>query len=162
MLDWFLDLFTLQALGHFMIGVGAASAWHLIKARMSGKIVVFRWKYVTIPFVFGLTMFMAVQNQQNADCVREFQQVLRDRSAVTTENDQLSIYQRRLLYDWIHSLVFPPPQIARLPGNDPERQQWAINLTVETDKKFRASLDQQRENDEFRAAHPLPPARCGL
>lgn len=161
MIDWLLNLFTLAGLGHFLVGVGAASAWHLVKARIRGLTVVFRWKYVAVPFVFGLTMFVAVQNQQNADCVREFNHVLRQRSEITTENDSISLEQRQLLYDWIHSLVFPPPDIAGLDGADPRREKWALDLTIETDHKFDESMRIQRENEAERAAHPLPPPTCG-
>lgn len=162
MLDWFLNLFTLEGLGHFVIGVAAASAYHLLKARFTGKIVVFKWQYVAVPFAFLIAMSMAFQNQQNADCVREFNQVLRERSSVTSENDQLSIHQRELIYNWMHNLVFPPPHIAGLPGSDPAREKWAIDLTLETDQQFRESINQQRENDAYRAAHPLPAPTCGL
>jgi len=162
MVNWFLDLFTLPSLGYFGLGVAAAGLWHLIKARFQGRVLIIRWQYIATPLVIALAVYMAVQSQQNADCIRQFQQVIRDRASVTTENDKLSQQQRALLYTWIHSLVFPPPDIAKLPGADPVREKWAINLTLETDKKFRASLDEQRENDEFRAAHPLPPATCGL
>lgn len=161
MTDWFLSLFTLEGLLHFVTGVGAAGVWHLVKARIQGKIVIFRWQYVAVPFAFGITMFVAVQNQQNADCVREFNQTLRERSAITSENDRLSIRQRELIYDWIHNLVFPPPDIAALPGSDPRRENWAINLTLETDRQFRASIEEQRSNDAIRAANPLPPPTCG-
>jgi hypothetical protein len=103
-----------------------------------------------------------LQNQQNADCVREFNQVLRERSEITSENDKLSVEQRSLIYDWIHSLLFPPPEIASLPGSDPRREKWAISRTLETDESFKASIEQQRANDARRAANPLPPPTCGL
>ncbi len=162
MLEWFTDLFTAQGLGHFCVGIAAASAWHLMKARCTGRVVIFKWQYIAIPMAVATTLYIAIQTQQNADCVREFQQVLRDRSSVASENDRISQDQRKLIYDWIHNLVFPPPEIDKLDGADPVREKWAIDLTLETDKRFRASLDEQRENDEFRAAHPLPPATCGL
>lgn len=162
MLEWFTDLFTAASLGYFCLGVGVASAWHLIKARFTGKIVIFRWKYIAVPAAIGIALYMSIQTQQNADCVREFQHVLRERSSVTSDNDRISQYQRTLVYDWIHNLVWPPPEIAKLDGADPARQKWAIDLTLETDRKFRASIDEQQENDEFRAAHPLPPPTCGL
>lgn len=162
MINWLLNLFTLQGLFHFMVGVGTAAGYHLAKAYARRQVVIFKWQYIAVPLVIGLTMYMANQTQSNADCVREFQQVLRDRSSVTTENDKLSQQQRTLIYHWIHTLVFPPPDIARLDGTDPARQKWAIDLTLETDKEFRASLDDQRENDAYRAAHPLPPPTCGL
>lgn len=161
MSDWFLDLFTLSHLGSFMLGVATATSWHYAKARFQHRIMVIKWQYIALPLAVGLTAYMAVETQQSADCVREFQQVLRERAKVTSENDQLSIEQRKLLYDWIHELLFPPPDIAKLPGSDPARETWAIDLTLETDKKFAASLEQQKENDAQRAAHPLPPATCG-
>lgn len=162
MIDWLMNLFTLQGLFHFMSGVGAAAMWHLSKAYFRRQVVIFKWQYIAAPLVIGITLYMANQTQTNADCVREFQQVLRDRSSVTSENDKLSQEQRQLIYGWIHNLVFPPPDIAKLDGTDPARERWAVDLTLETDKKFRASLDEQRDNDEYRAAHPLPPATCGL
>jgi len=162
MLDWFSDLFTAANIGYFMLGVGAAALWHWVKAQLSNRVLVFRWQFVALPIACFIAINVSLQSQQNADCVREFQQVLRDRSALTSENDKLSQQQRLLIYNWMHSLVFPPPDIARLPGNDPVREKWAIDLTVDTDRKYRASLDEQRENDEYRAAHPLPPAPCGL
>lgn len=162
MLDWFLELFTLPHLGYFTLGVFAAAGWHLIKARIQHRIVIIRWSYIAIPLVFIVALNMSIQTQQNADCVREFNQVLRERSKVTTENDQISIEQRELIYDWIHELLFPPPEIAKLPGSHPAREKWAIDLTLKTDAAFAKSIQQQRENEAHRAANPLPPPTCGL
>lgn len=161
MTEAILALLSIDHLVSFCAGVAATCAWHFFKARRRREILVIKWQYIATPVVVALAVYMAAETQQNADCVREFQQVLRDRSAVSTENDQISIAQRKLLYNWIHALVFPPPEIAKLPGGDPVREKWAIDLTLQTDKQFRASLDEQRENDEYRAAHPLPPPRCG-
>jgi hypothetical protein len=162
MLNWFLELFNIEHLGYFTLGATAATGWHLVKARWQNRSLIVRWQYMFIPMVIIVAAHMAVQNQQNADCVREFNQVLRERAAVTTENDRLSIEQRKLIYDWIHNLIFPPPHIAELPGSHPVREKWAIGLTLETDKKFAESIQQQRENDARRAANPLPPPTCGL
>lgn len=162
MLDWFTDLFTLEHLGFFVLGVTAACTYHIVKAKFQRKVVIINWQYITIPLVVLLAAYMAVQNQQNANCVREFQQTLRERSAITSDNDRLSIEQRVLVYDWMHGLVFPPEDIAALPGSDPRREKYALDLTIATDKKFEASLEQQRENDARRAANPLPPPTCGL
>lgn len=161
MLDWFVDLFTLPNLGYFGLGVAAACVWHWWQARRKNRTLILDWRYIAIPFVFGIVAYVAVQNQQNANCVREFNQVLRERASVTSQNDQLSIQQRELIYDWIHNLVFPPPHIADLPGSDPRRERWATDLTIETDKQFRDSIEEQRRNDAVRAANPLPPPTCG-
>jgi len=82
---------------------------------------------------------MANQTQQNADCVREFQQVLRDRSSVTSENDKLSQEQRQLIYGWIHNRC-PAARTSRsstertLRGSDgPSTSRWRRI------RKFRAS-----------------------
>lgn len=161
MLDSLANLFTIEGLLHFMLGVVAACAYHVAKARLRKRVITFRWQYLAMPLTVGVVVFTAVQTQQNADCVREFNQVLRDRSSVTSENDQLSIEQRQLIYDWMHNLVFPPPDIADLPGTDERRERWALEITIETDKRFRESLEKQRDNDEYRRAHPLPPPTCG-
>lgn len=161
MLEWFTDLFSLDGLAHFLIGVGAAAIYHAVKAKLTGKILVFKAQYFAIPMAIAVMLYIAMQTQQNANCVREFQQVLRDRSTITSDNDRISQDQRKLVYEWIHNLVFPPPDIAKLDGNDPVREKWAINLTLETDKQFRDSLEQQQDNDDYRAAHPLPPPQCG-
>lgn len=162
MLDAVLNLFTLQGLFHFATGAGVAGLWHIVKARRRGEIVIFRWKYIATPFVLAIAMYISAQTQQNANCVREFNQTLRVRSAITAENDALSIQQRELIYHWIHTLVFPPPDVADLDPDDPARERWAINFTIETDRLFAASIEEQRVNDTERAAHPLPPPTCGL
>lgn len=161
MLDWFLGLFTASGLVQFSAGVGAACVYHYVKAHLKGRVVVFKWQYMAVPLVLGIAGFITIQTQQNANCVREFQQVLRVRAAITTENDQLSIQQRQIIYNWIHGLIFPPPPISDLDTEDPVRQKWALQFTIETDKTFRASINQQHENDRERAEHPLPAPTCG-
>lgn len=162
MLNWLQDLATLEHLGYFMMGVASACGWHFVKARIQGRILIIKWQYIAIPLVLAIAAHMSVQNQENADCTREFNQVLRERAAVTTQNDQISIQQRELIYQWIHNLIFPPPEIARLDTNDPVRQEYAVKLTRATDEKFAALIDKQREYERHRAANPLPPPTCGL
>lgn len=162
MVNWVFDLFTLEHLAYYAAGVASACIWHVVKARIQHRIVVIRWQYMAVPLVLGLVLYMGAQTQANADCVREFNQVLRERSAVTSENDQISIYQRELIYNWIHDLIFPPPEVADLPGSDPRREAWAISLTQETDRQFAESIQKQRANDARRAANPLPAPTCGL
>jgi hypothetical protein len=161
MLNWFLELFTIEHLGYFCLGIFTAGGWHLVKAQLQNRVVIIKWQYITVPMVIMLASYMAVQNQQNADCVREFNQVLRARSQVTAENDAISIYQRELVYNWMRDLIFPPPGIAELPPTDPVRETWAINMTMETEQLFKESIAKQRENDAHRAANPLPPPTCG-
>ena len=129
--DWFHDLFTVENLAYFVLGGLVTCAYQLVKARLTDRTVIIKWQYFVIPLAMGIALNISLQTQQNADCVREFNQVLRVRSEVTSENDRISIEQRELIYDWIHNLVVPPPEIARLPGRGPRRGKWAINLTLD-------------------------------
>ncbi|MGV0793002.1 hypothetical protein [Mycolicibacterium sp. XJ1819] len=162
MLNWFIDLFTLDHLGYFLLGVASAAVWHYLKAQIQRRILVIKWQYIAVPFALAIVLYTAVQNQQNADCVREFNHVLRERASVTTQNDQISIEQRELIYTWIHALIFPPPDIAALHDNHPLRRDYALRLTIATDMKFAELIEKQREYERVRAANPLPPPTCGL
>jgi len=157
-----LGLVTVGNMIWFCTGVAIAGIYHLIKAKIQNRHVTMRWQFIGVPLAVGTVLYVAVQNQENANCVREFQQVLRDRSAISAENDAISLEQRHVVYDWMHNLVFPPPQVARLAPNDPDRQQWILDFTIDTDAKLRDGFDRQQANDAERAAHPLPPATCGL
>ena len=161
MLDWFLDLFTIANLGYFVLGVTATCAYHLVKAHFQDRTVIIKWQYIIVPMAMALVLHVALQTQANADCVREFNERLSIRSKITEENDRLSIEQRELIYDWIHGLIYPPPDIAKLNPNDPVREKYSIDLTIEADKKFDASIKRQHEKLEERAANPLPPGNCG-
>lgn len=162
LLDWFSDLFTLAGLAHFLFGAGTAFVYHWIKAQIKHRKIVFKSQYFVVPLVIGIIAYTAITNQQNADCVRQFQHALKARSQITIENDEISIQQRQLIYNWIHALVFPPPEIAQFEPNSPERNRWELELTIETDKKFSESMKKQKENDEQRRLTPYPEPTCGL
>ena len=144
MVDWFIDMFTLGNLGYFFLGVATASAWHLVKARFQGRTVIIKWQYVAIPVAILIAAYMSVQNQQNADCVREFNETLQVRARITSQNDEVSLRQRELIYEWIHG------------GGSLNRE-----LTQKTDREFADLIHLQREYEQQRAANPLPPATCG-
>ncbi len=162
MTDWATQLFTLTHLGAFLFGVTAATAWHAIKARVQHRVLIIHWQYIAVPLVIGIALYLAQETQRSADCVREFQQVLRERSSVTTQNDQISIEQRELIYEWMHNLVFPPPDIARLDEGDPARKEYLQLLTEVTDERFAELIAKQREFERVRSENPLPAPRCGL
>lgn len=96
-----------------------------------------------------------------AACQKEFNETLAKRSAITTENDRISLAQRDAIVGWVHDLVFPPPNIAGLPQDAPERQQYALQRTIQLDGFFRATQEEQRKNEQERAANPLPEPTCG-
>lgn len=87
---------------------------------------------------------MVTETRRNINCVREFNETLRIRAQITTENDQVSVQQRELIYRWIHG------------GGSLNRP-----LTEETDRVFADLIEQQREYERQRAANPLPPSICG-
>lgn len=95
------------------------------------------------------------------DCQRQFNEALRARSAITTENDELSQIQRTALADWLHDLLFPPPDMVKLGRTGPEYNKWALDLTQHYYGIIADAQRKQDENNRERAAHPLPEPTCG-
>jgi hypothetical protein len=159
--EWFYGLFTWTGLSYLTLGFVVSWGWQCGKAMVKRRKIEFRWNslvYIACALVIAWVM---VETREANQCIQEFNQALRVRSQITQENDRLSIQQREIIYGWMHALVFPPPHIAQLSNSDPKRQQWAVQLTLDTDEVFKKSLEQQRENDEKRAANPLPAPTCG-
>lgn len=78
---------------------------------------------------------------------------------VTTEYNRQSQEQRTALSDWLRTLLQPPPDIAALPGNDPVRQQWAVDVTSNYFQTIQRSQSEQAVTDASRPA--LPDPDCG-
>jgi hypothetical protein len=95
------------------------------------------------------------------ECQRQFNGALRARAAITTENDYLSQVQRTALADWLHDLLFPPPEVVKLDRTGPAYNQWALNLTQRYYGIIADAQAKQDENNRERAAHPLPEPTCG-
>lgn len=160
--QWFSELFTTPAhIGYLLLGMSIAWAWQGGRAYVQNRKLTFNMKPLIILLCVGILAFITVSTHRNNECIQQFNEVLRVRSAIATENDQLSIDQRKIVFNWMHSLVFPPPHIAPLENTDPRRQQWAIQLTLDADDAFAKSLERQRINEEERAKHPLPNPTCG-
>ena len=111
-----------------------------------------------------------------ANCQREFNQALKARSAITAENDRLSVKQRDLLTAlddasgvWVGRLLNPPDSIAALSPDDPRRQAWNEDVTrvyYQRATELRTEIadvrkEQTRLQDE-RNQHPLPEPTCGV
>ncbi|AKF14280.1 hypothetical protein SEA_VINCENZO_18 [Mycobacterium phage Vincenzo] len=109
------------------------------------------------------------------DCQREFNQALKARSQITTENDRISTQQRDLftaLDEAAGTLVDrqlnPPADIAALPMDSPRRLAWnedVARVYYQRTSKLRGQIadlraEQTRLQHE-RAAHPLPEPTCG-
>lgn len=98
---------------------------------------------------------------QVQDCQRQFNDALQNRAAITSENDELSQQQRRIIFDWIHDLIFPPKPYSDMPANDPQRRDYQLTRTIETERKLQDSLNRQDVLQKQRDAHPLPNPTCG-
>lgn len=130
------------------------------------------WYYIGIVIGCATIIFTILQSssayntaketaQEVQDCQREFNQALKARSQITSENDELSQVQRRIIFDWIHALIFPPEPYASMSTNDPRRQDYGFTLTVNTEHAFQASLDRQDALQRQRDQTHLPDPTCG-
>lgn len=79
--------------------------------------------------------------------------------AITTEYNGQSQEQRNALANWLRTLLDPPADIARLPGDDPVRQRWAIDVTSEYFNHIEQLQKEQAATDASRP--PLPDPDCG-
>lgn len=96
---------------------------------------------------------------QVAQCQKEFNAALVARSNVSRENDDLSIEQREIVFEWMHDIVLPPAPVSDWEPNDPRRQTWGINRTIEANNEFKKSIDRQTVLINSRPA--LPDPTCG-
>jgi hypothetical protein len=78
---------------------------------------------------------------------------------VTSEYNRQSEEQRNALADWLRTLLSPPPEIARLDGSDPVRQQWAVDVTSAYFNNIQKSQQEQAATNGKRP--PLPDPDCG-
>lgn len=109
-----------------------------------------------------------------SSCQAVFQSNIAARSAITAENDRVSILQRdklsaldALTGQWIDRLLNPPPHLAGTTLTDPGRQGYFLTVTriyQEQAQKLRSEIDQLRDEAtklaEARAGHPIPEPTC--
>lgn len=130
------------------------------------------WRYAGIAIGIAVIAFVSLQTQaayslakntalESASCQKEFYKALGNRARITGENDEISQNQRKIIYEWIHDLIFPPPPYNTMDPNDPLRQQYGLNLTINTDRAFHESLNRQDQLQNERDSHPLPEPTCG-
>lgn len=107
-------------------------------------------------------------------CQLIFQSNIAARSAITLENDRLSILQRDKLTaldkaagELVNRQLNPPPAIAALPINDTRRLVWNEDVTrfyYEQTQLLRADIEKLREEQNrlaaVRADHPVPDPSC--
>lgn len=133
--------------------------------------------------VFGYVLLQTEQthldtvalSDKTRACQIEFNKALKDRAAITSKNDELSVRQRELLSQlndasgtWINRLLNPPEDIARLDMNNPRRVAWNVDVTrtyYEWATKLRAETvairKEQTQVLAQRNANPYPEPTCG-
>lgn len=162
----------------FLLGVGSVFSWQWLKAKYrerhnpGGKRFVLRvnWLYIAVAFIILVTVSVAVQNQNTFTfakqlaqdtraCQVEFNTALKQRGAITAENDRWSLVQRTALADLVHGLVFLPPDIADLSPENPRRVQYTMDIIAHADKIIREAQQEQDANISKRPSYPDP--TCG-
>jgi hypothetical protein len=94
-------------------------------------------------------------------CQKDFNNALRWRTQIQSENDALAARDRAALRQWLATLLNPPPDIKQLDPNDPIRQAWGIGVTENYMSWARTIEEQRQHNEDERRAHPLPEPTCG-
>ena len=171
-LTWFYGLATVSGMGYFLLGFVSSYiifwAWCMHKHKRLSV----NWRYAGMAVGIVMIVFVSLQTQiaynlakvtaqEVQDCQREFNDALKSRARIASENDELSQEQRRIVFDWMHNLIFPPEPFAAMETNDPRRQDYGFKLTIRTTEQFQKSLDRQDELQTSRDAHPLPDPTCG-
>lgn len=127
------------------------------------------WAWVLI---FAALLYIGYQNQQvrndvvdlsrnTADCQKQFNSAIR---AIADANvSDLKLINKKIDAGavWLGTLLNPPPQIAALGDDTPERKQWAIGLTGDYLNELARIQTEQQKNDELRQKNPLPQPTCG-
>ena len=170
--DWFSGLATIGGFLYFLLGFATAYLWHCAKAKMRHKEIKIPWHIAGIAIGSAAILIGSIQSQsayltaretaeEVQQCQKEFNQALQARIRISNENDEVSLNQRTIVYDWIHHLIFPPPPYDKMDPNDPQRQAYGINITIETDSQFKKQIARQNELDRQRENNPLPDPTCG-
>lgn len=169
---WFTGLASPGNLGYFLAGFFSAILIYCVRQKIKHRTVAIPWHLVGIAVGVAVIIGTSVQSsgaynlakqtaQEVQDCQREFNTALKARAKITSENDELSQDQRRIVFTWIHNLIFPPEPYASMDPSDPRRQTYGISLTIDTEQRFQASLNHQDDLQRERDKHQLPEPTCG-
>lgn len=127
------------------------------------------WAWVII---FAALLYIGYQNQQvrndvvdlsnqTAECQKQFTTALSAIAAANVSDLKLTNNKIDAGARWLGTLLNPPPDIAALGDDTPERKQWAIGLTGDYLNELARIQTEQKKNDEIRHDHPLPQPTCG-
>lgn len=123
-----------------------------------------KWNWLAMMLAVVVFMWVAVTTQRNADCVHQFNEVLRVRSKITEDNDRWSAEQRTALAEWLFTIINPPPEIAKIQAenpSDPRVNEWGVKVTKKYSDIVQQAQREQDENFAERQKHHLPNPTCG-
>ena len=169
---WFAGLATIGGFLYFLVGFLFAYLVNWVRSKIKHRSTRVQWRLggiavgvVAIVIASFQSQSAYITAQQTAKdaraCQIEFAAALAERGEIANENDALSHEQRKIVFDWIHDLIFLPPPYATMDPNDPERQAFAILRTQDAERKFSELIKRQDNLIEERARHPYPDPTCG-
>ena len=170
--DWFAGLATIGGFLYFLVGFLFAYLVNWVRCKIKHRSTKVQWRLggiavgvVAIVITSFQSQFAYITAQQTAKdaraCQIEFTAALAERGKISNENDNLSQEQRKIVFDWIHDLTFPPPPYSAMDPNDPERHTYSILRTQDTERKFAELIKRQDALVEERAKRPYPDPTCG-
>lgn len=170
--DWFAGFATIGGFLYFLAGFGFAYLQHCIRMKIKHKKITIPWHLAGIAVGIGAMVVFMFQSSiayntarqtalEQRECNIQFRAALLERSKITRENDELSQDQRMIIFNWFNKIVFPPPPYDVMAVNDPPRQQFALNLTIDTREQFYESVKRQNKLQADRDRHVLPDPTCG-
>lgn len=119
----FLSTFlSLVGLVDFLAGIFTVVAWRWLKARWTGEKVHFNQLLLGWVLITAAVLYVGVQTRDAHD---QAVAATRQATAVAVQTQTCE----RALKTWLTTLLNPPPDIAKLPINDPTRQAWGVSTT---------------------------------
>lgn len=170
--QWFASLATLSGFLFFLAGFAAPHALYFIRCKIEHRSMKFSWCHSGIAVGVSTIIIISLQTQTAYNiakdtaetarsCQIEFAEALSARAKITTENDDISQEQRKIVFNWIHNLAFPPEPWASMEVGDPRRGQYNMIRTAEAERDFQSSLKQQDYLLQKRAESMFPDPTCG-
>lgn len=170
--EWFTGLATIGGFMYFLAGFGFAYLQHYVRCKIRHRSIKIPWQITGIAIGIVAIIIVTFQSQiayttakntalEQKECNIQFRQSLIDRAKTTREDNDLSKEQRSIVFDWFHTILFPPPPYDKMSTNDPMRQQFVLNKTLETEDIFAQSIDRQTQVQIERDRHPYPDPTCG-
>lgn len=170
--DWFAGLATVGGFAYFMLGFFVSYAYWWFRCKQRHETVRLPWHYAGIAIGVIAIIITSLQSSQafnkantiaaqQAECNIQFRRTLIERAKTSKENDEYSEKQRRIVFEWLTVILFPPPPYKDMGVNDPERQQFSLSQTLQAQDRYRASIEAQDRVQAERDKHIYPDPTCG-